>query len=140
MPETLTGESVALQAFLNDPLLKIYIRLAQNAIPDDPDLLSLGSLTEANFAGYAALTDLDWEIIDSAGDDVAQAFIPDATFVAGDNVTPQAITALYVTTQYDDNAPQLRGVFPFAQPYVIDTPGQAVTKEVVINFYEGVES
>lgn len=98
MPE-LAGESLALSDLLTDPANKIVMHLAKNVFPFDVDTVALGDFEECDFIGYAPVRLVEWTIKEETDDKLGEAVSEFAEFVAGEDVIPQIITAVYVTFQ-----------------------------------------
>ena len=128
MDPELTGESLELWEFVNNPAAKIVMHLAQNVIPGEVDTVALGDFTECNFPGYAPIRLTEWDALETANDnlgDVASSYVE---FIAEAIETPQLITAVYVTIQDGTGPIYLMWVYYLDQPLLVGEAGHMYRK------------
>lgn len=119
-----------LMAALWDETITVRIRAAKSPITPDVDVLLPEDIIECDFPGYAPIENPTWvpELIDD--ESWAEAYSQDLTFEAGAIVTPQAITALYLTVQPDAGAETIRSVFVLPTFILMGIEGQRFTRRV----------
>jgi hypothetical protein len=117
-------ETDVLMGLLENPLNVIVAHAARNPIAPDVDKIELADLTECNFPGYAPVTLDAWTPDPPEFDEVGEAVSGDVSFTAGAIVTPQNITAVYLTLAFDGGAPVLLKVFPLPSPFLMNLPEQ----------------
>lgn len=123
-----TVQGAHLDAELSNPALTIVAHLAKTPIALDADSVPIEGIEECDFPGYApiVLTDHWIDVFDD--ETYAEAFFPEVEWVAEDVVTPQLVTAVYVTITYDGVGTVLNNVSILDTPLVIDTPGQTISR------------
>lgn len=113
-----------------DPLLQIVARLAKAPIGQQGAPLSLATLVECDFPGYAPVPIVTNLELAYDAPDYGEMTPVVAHFETGAIVTPQRITHIYYTKTYNGaNAGFLSGV-AFNTPLIADTPGQGFDFEV----------
>lgn len=137
MPDTLTGESLNLATILADPTNVIVAHLAQNASALDAEVIDLTGLVECNFPGYAPVQIIDPDVFETGDDYRGEAVSDPIVFSASDElVTPQNVTAFYLTWQVGSGAATLWRCYPLKEPFVFDVPGRKFPCQVRINSYD----
>lgn len=130
MPDVALTEADKLLEFLNNPLNQIVARLAIDASPDDLDGHALADFHEATFPGYAGQRVSGFVISPDSVDDLAEAVSDAVTWTAGDIVTPQMVTMVFLTRSYDGSAPELWFVIPLEDPIRFSKSGHSLTRIV----------
>ncbi|MBV9075160.1 MAG: hypothetical protein JOZ10_16160 [Acidobacteria bacterium] len=122
------GRRALLDYLCSDPGLAITFHLFKNnPVPADADLL-LTDLTEADFAGYAAITGVVFPGAVINGDLHGETLSPTQTWTTTGAGLPQTIYGAYVTVTIS-GAPKLLFVRRFATPQVLSLPGETVNKK-----------
>lgn len=123
-----TVQGAHLEAELSNPALTIVAHLAKSPIPVDADSVPLEGIVECDFPGYEpkVLTDHYIDVFDDTT--YAEAFFPEVEWQAEDVVTPQLVTAVYVTLEMDGVGIVLNNISILETPLVIDTPGQTISR------------
>lgn len=131
-PELLEGLTTlnGLLDELNFPLRKIRVRACKAALSFDADEIGLADLVECDFDGYSPVELKEWEPVLWDDADYAEVVGPDVQFTAGENVTPQTITALYLTIEDPGEAETVREIFVLPQPILFALPGQTFTRRI----------
>jgi len=121
MPEILEGEAANLMHLLEDPANKIVVHLARMPIPDDVDSVILANIQECNFPGYGPQIAVGFTNVETDDDFFGEAVSKVIEWIAGDIVTPQLVTAEYVTIKRGDDEPYLAMFRPLVTPIKIHT-------------------
>lgn len=124
MPDDTTAAGDDLATVVADPAVRIVVHLAQNTIDPDADGHQLSDMVECTFPGYASIELEDFDIDICANALYADAESNEPSWESGAVVTPQAITAVYMTTKVGDAAPVLTGLSVLDTPFVIFQEGQ----------------
>ena len=126
------GNLEALVDALGDPLFQIVAHLAKGPIGQQAAPVSLATLVEADFPGYAPIT-LVADLENATEQEGYGELSPQRLeWTAGLVVVPQRITHVYYTYKYGDNAHSLQSVVAFDNPLTIDTPGQIINLEATV--------
>lgn len=136
MADTLAGESLALEDLLNNPAATIVARLAQSPISIESETVALADIVEATFPGYAAVEIEDWEVFPGQQSDTGEALSPTLEFTSDGIVTPQTITAMYITVQIGTGALTILDACPFDPPIVIDQDGITIARNYRLFSYD----
>lgn len=123
MPVLNPTASEELLALLNDPTKQIVAHLGQNSILDDLPTLLLADIVECNFPGYAPISDLEWLADPESVEDCARADTQTLEFVAGNIVTPQLATFVYLTQQEGSDPPKLMRYWPIPEGFLFNSAG-----------------
>lgn len=125
-------EEETLQAFLDDPLRQIVVRLGTNAISGFAEEPDITTFQECTFPGYAPLplAAADFSMDPTNEPDCAQA-IAEAHFESGDAVTAAEVVTCYIVQQtYNGGAPVILRSFWAEPTYEIDSPHQELDFDV----------
>lgn len=119
-----------LQGFLSDPLRRIVAHLGTAVVAGLSDTPSIANMVEATFPGYAPVPLTEFTPDETSADDLATQIADACEFTAGDIVTPQTVTVLYVTMTYDGGDPVLLQMFPLDPALTFEKPGHQFSRNV----------
>jgi len=130
MSVPMVGTLTVLQYLLGAANVHLKARLAKNPLPEEPNSLALTDLTECDFPGYAPVVDpvFSAPVINELN--YAEAVSTPIIWTAGTIVTPQPITAIYITSNVDGGPDNLLAVQPVATGVTIDEDGQEFVRQV----------
>lgn len=126
----MVGNLTVLQFLLNSSEVHLKVKLAKNQLAVEPSRLTLADLTEADFAGYAAVLDPIFSAPEFNEQTYAEAVSQPIVWTVGAIVEPQQITAVYVTAQQGAGAEQLLWVQVLAGQDVMTGEGQVFAKQI----------
>ncbi len=132
MPLTYEGESANIEALLANPAVSILARLAKSAMPLDTAPLLLTDLVEADFPGYAAVPITTGEEIFLNEQNYAEVITNTPQWTAGAIVSPQEVTAVYLTMSVSGGPQKLWCVEVLPRPFRFEEEGQVFAREIRI--------
>lgn len=132
MPLTLEGEAANIGALLANPAVSSLARLAKSAMPLDTGEMVLADITEADFPGYAPVPISAAEEIFINEQNYAEVITNTPQWIAGAIVTPQSITAVYLTISISGGPQKLWNVEVLPRPFLFELPDQLFEREIRI--------
>lgn len=123
MSATLVGELAALMDLLTDESNQIVAHLGKNAIPSNAELVAAADLVECDFPGYAPIRLTEWTPIFLDDDFYGEADSGEVEWSAGNIVTPQTITCVYVTQKIGDADAGVWNVIVLREPITMALTG-----------------
>lgn len=125
MPDVLTDESLNLSNFLTDPTVTIVAHLAKSTIANDGTPVTLGSLTECDFPGYAPIVNPNFNVFQHTDPLQGEAVSDPLRFTAAGLTVPQIANALYLTIQKGTDPMKFWQIFPLLNPWDFDIDGRS---------------
>lgn len=123
MAATLVGELSALMDMLQSESNEIVAHLGKNSIPSASETILPTDLVECDFPGYASMRLTEFSPVFLDDDNYGEADSGEVEWKAGNLVTPQTITCVWITQKIGDQAATVWQVIVLKEPITMLNPG-----------------